>query len=295
METHYRLRSYGRTVAILAFSWLIASPCFPGQASKDDPVVIMAISHRSIMDAMEDSPEDITNGRVEIGIAAFLSPDGSLHDPLCNSDDQSKCKLIVKTFLSHPRTYKGISGEPTLSVTSIPTKLGDCYETTALGRTSGSTVTTALVSSNPALFNPVQPKLLVSKLEQAETQSRVAQIIRKKSADLPIPLITRIEKFRLMSNGDTYLVAEGRKDDTKDYSMFLGVWRVSGDVYTLVASNEETGFQEPENFIGTIHIKGEKSDFVVTSYSHSEGYEFHIYGLRDGVFQRIYAGGGADC
>jgi hypothetical protein len=145
------------------------------------------------------------------------------------------------------------------------------------------------------LFDPVQPKLVVNDREREKIQASVAQSIREKSAVLLIPTIARIEKFRLTINGDEYVVAEGRKDDTSNYSMFFGVWRESGDTLTLVASNIDTGFQEPENFIGTIRLKHAESDLIVTSYSHSEGYEFHVYGLRNGRLQRIYAGGGESC
>jgi hypothetical protein len=77
--------------------------------------------------------------------------------------------------------------------------------------------------------------------------------------------------------------------------MFFGIWRISGDSYTLVESNEETDYQESENFIGTIRLKRGKSDLIVTSTSDAEGFHYHVYGLRDGAFKRIYVGGGATC
>jgi hypothetical protein len=313
METHYRLSTCGRTFAVLVLSWLIVSPCLPGQASKDEPVVIIGISRNTgPMDAMESTPEILPNGRVVTGIAAYLSPDGQLIDPLCtrtgqtnccNSDDGPRCKLLESLFITHARTYWGISGEPHLRVTSIPRTIDsdDCFGTGTLARISGSTATSAVVTTKPALFSPVQPMLPVSNLERTEIQARAEQLIRNESEDLLIPSIYRIEKFRLTKNGYIYLVAEGRKQDTKNkenygkYCMFFGIWRISGDTYTLVDSNGDMHYQEPEYFIGTIHIKGEKSDFIVTSDSNSEGNEFYIYGLRNGVLQRIYDGGGGGC
>jgi hypothetical protein len=244
---------------------------------------------------MVNEPEAMPKGKVLIGIAAILQPNGQLSDPRCSSDSQVNCKLIVRNFLSRPRTYTDISGEPSLQVTSIPDRLGECYETTAQGRVQGAEAPTAVVTSKPALFDPAQPKLTINDQELVKIKASVVQSVREKLADLLIPTIARIEKFRLTNNGDVYLVAEGRKDDTRNYSMFFGVWREFGDTLTLVASNIETGFQEPENFIGTIRLKHSESDLIVTLYSHSEGYEFHVYGLQKGEFKRIYVGGGADC
>ncbi len=231
----------------------------PSQSTKEEPVVIMGTARTSILDAMVNEPRTLPQGRVLIGFVALLRPNGRLSDPLCSSDSQANCKWIVRKFLTRPRTYADVSGEPGHRVTSIPIKLGDCYETTTQARTQGDgdEAATAIVTSRPDLFGPVQPKLAISDQERAAIRASVTQSIRERSVDLLIPTINRIEKFRLTSDGDAYLVAEGRKDDIKNYSMFFGIWRVSGDKLVLVASNVDTGFEEPENFIGTIRLKSQ--------------------------------------
>jgi hypothetical protein len=105
VNNHVRLRSNCRAIAVLAITWFIASPYLPGQAAKNEPVVIMAISQATILGSMINTPQNLPTGQVVIGIAALLSPIGTLRDPLCSSDNQTNCKLIEKTFLSRPRTY----------------------------------------------------------------------------------------------------------------------------------------------------------------------------------------------
>lgn len=180
-----------------------------------------------------------------------------------------------------------------MNVTSIPTRMSSCYDPTGKAVTALNMSGTALVTSDPSLFRKVQPKLQVTAAERGEIQALADAMIRKASASLALPAITRVEKFRLNATSGEFIVAE---DDLYQSNIaFFGIWHLTAKGYDLVASNAATGFQEPESFIGTVRFKDMKSDYIVTVSQDEEGYSFNVYAVERSVFRSIYRGGGGGC
>jgi hypothetical protein len=257
------------------------------------PALLVAISRdEALLIPTEVSPTLLSGSKVLIGLIAFVMPGGQLREPLCNSDNQSGCKEIESAYLSHPRTYEIISEPDPLRVMAAPTKLSDCFETTAKGEVPLVGTNTALAASAPDLFQKVQAKLHVTEPERTEIQARANAIVEGQIPNLFL-ILTRIEKVRLTQKNGDFIIVEAQNNDYR--ATFFGIWHVTPKGYSLVASNSETGFQDDEHFIGTIKVKNQSSEYLVTSTRDSESYSFNVYAFEGGSLRRIYQGGGANC
>ncbi len=267
----------------------------PHQPHKREILMVALSRDTSLLSGGLETPHNLAGNKVQIGIVGMLTPDGKIRNVLCDSDNQSECSTIESHYLSRRTRYQTISLSQSEVVTTIPTKLSDCYETSAVGTLQMSNVQTALAATNTSVFGLVKAVDEATSKERQVLQIRASELIVRKDASLPVPLLDRFEKVRLNSKSEVLLVAEGSILTGKNYSMFFGIWRKMAGNYRLLLSNTDSGFEEPENYIGTIRLKRETSDYIVTSSRDPEGYRFNIYALHRDHLVKVFQGGGGGC
>ena len=267
----------------------------PHQTHKREILIVAVSRDASLLTGGIEGPSNLAGNKVQLGIVGMLKPDGKIRKVLCDSDDQSECSAIESRYLSRPTTYRTISLSRGRVVTSIPTKVSDCYETSGMGTLRLRNVQTALGATDTSAFGLVNAVGKVTSEQRRLLQVAASELIARQSASLPVLSLNRFESVRLDGKSEVLLIAEGSSLAEKSYSMFFGVWRTMAGNYQLLLSNVASGFEEPENYIGTIRLRRESSDYIVTSTRNSEGYRFNMYALRHDHLVRVFQGGGGGC
>jgi hypothetical protein len=239
---------------------------------------------------------DAVPPQVPVELIANVTASGNWIDLTlqCRYEDNSGCAYFLKHSLNRARRYTVITApnQSETVVVSPVTQIGDCYEYSSSGTLSRSQAGNAAIAADaPDLFD-TPPKL------QTASPSEIA-IVHAGLLHLgpqQVQSTSDIQVRKAQLEGETFFIAERHSTAKQQFGIVFAIGRIQQGQFKIARWNEQGGENGDtvESVLGVIRLKNGR-EFLLTTESDPEGHRFYVYGVKNGMLQMVFKGGGSSC